>query len=322
MRFVVCGEALIDLASVPEPSDSSFRSTWQALSAGGPMNSAVALARLEQDVQFLGRMSTDRFGTQLRAHLEADGVGLDDAVTVDAPTAVAVVSLDAHGKASYAFHTERTATFGWRPGELPALGADDWLHFGSMLLVVEPGATTFLEWVRDCPARTSVDLNVRSAVVADPDEYWRRVEPYLAVVGRRGGVAKASDDDVLFLARAADAGADPSADPVALVTRWVQRFGLGLFVLTLGPDGALAVLADGTVVRVPGHRVEVEDTVGAGDTFMAGFLAAWAGADGDPEETVRAALRQGAAASAIVCGRQGAQPPTLTEVRALLDAAG
>ncbi|SDE63664.1 carbohydrate kinase family protein [Auraticoccus monumenti] len=310
MSFVVCGEALIDLAPLAGARESTFATSWEALSAGGPMNTAVALARLGADVDFLGRLSTDRFGTQLRAHLEANRVGLGSAVVVDDPTSVAVVSLDEQGKASYAFHFAGTANFDWRPEELPALGADSWLHFGSLLSVVEPGASVVLEWLRDQPARLSYDINVRAAVIADPVEYRRTVEPWLEVVGRRSGVVKASDDDVAFLARAGDG---PS-DPVGLAAEWVQRHGLGLFVLTLGPDGAVALLPDGRQVVVPGHRVEVEDTVGAGDTFMAGFLAAYVE---DPED-VRAALQQGAAASAIVCGRQGAQPPSLDEVRELL----
>lgn len=310
MSFVVCGEALIDLAPVDGDPGSTFATPWEALSAGGPMNTAVALARLGADVDFLGRLSTDRFGAQLRAHLEASAVGLGSAVVVDDPTSVAVISLDEQGKAGYAFHFAGTANFDWRPEELPALTAGHWLHFGSLLSVVEPGASVVLEWLRHQPARLSYDINVRPAVIADPVQYLRAVEPWLEVVGRASGVVKASDDDVAFLARA---GEGPS-DPVELAAEWVQRHGLALFVLTLGPDGAVALLADGRQVSVPGHRVDLVDTVGAGDTFMAAFLAAHVE---DPSD-VRSALQQGTAASAIVCGRQGAQPPTMAEVQELL----
>ena len=65
-RFVVCGETLIDLVHSDAASGDSFSSTWLALSAGGPMNSAVALGKLGCDTHFLGRISRDSFGHQLR----------------------------------------------------------------------------------------------------------------------------------------------------------------------------------------------------------------------------------------------------------------
>jgi fructokinase len=76
-RFVVCGETLIDLVESSTDVPDSFRSTWEALSAGGPMNSAVALGKLGAKPQFLGRLSRDAFGRQLREHIVAADVGLD-----------------------------------------------------------------------------------------------------------------------------------------------------------------------------------------------------------------------------------------------------
>ncbi len=310
-RFVVCGEALIDLAPVAGAHDSTFHSTWEALSAGGPMNSAVALGRLGSRVEFLGRLSTDRFGTQLKGHLAEAGVGLELATFVDDPTSIAVVCLDEHGKASYAFHFADTANFGWQSDELPSLRADDWLHFGSLLSIVGPGDKVVLDWLQDCPAALSFDVNVRHSVISHPDIYWRTVEPWFATVGRSGGIAKGSDDDVNFLAQATA----PGQPPLAVAEGWVERFGLSMFVMTLGTEGAVAVLPGGEIHHAPGHSVEVIDTVGAGDTFMAGFLHAYV----ERPDDIRAALEQGTAASAIVCTRQGAQPPTLEEIESFLN---
>ena len=120
VRFVVCGETLIDLVRTDDASDT-FSSAWLALSAGGPMNSAVALGQLGADTHFLGRLSTDSFGRQLRGHIEAAGVGLDLATESSQPTSIAVVSLDADGAASYTFHFADTANFGWQSEDLPAL---------------------------------------------------------------------------------------------------------------------------------------------------------------------------------------------------------
>ena len=119
-RFVVCGETLIDLVQAPNEKSSSYSSTWLALSAGGPMNSAVALGKLGNDTHFLGRLSNDAFGLQLRQHILAANVKLDLATESSQATSIAVVSLDAEGVASYTFHFNNTANFGWQIDDLPS----------------------------------------------------------------------------------------------------------------------------------------------------------------------------------------------------------
>jgi fructokinase len=307
-RFVVCGETLIDL--VPDKgSGDSFSSAWLALSAGGPMNSAVALGKLGLDSHFLGRISTDAFGAQLRSHIAGAGVKLDLATESSQATSLAVVSLDKHGVASYTFHFAGTANFGWQVDDLPVLGEGDWLHIASLATVVSPGAQVLLSWLEQTPVATSYDINVRPTVITEPEEYWAKVKPWLRAVGRRAGIVKASDEDVAFLARAESGG-----DPIEVAAGWVEQFGLGLAVLTLGPGGGVALAPGGEMVRVPGFTTEVVDTVGAGDTFMAGFLDGHVSRGDDLESS----LRRGAAAASIVCSRQGAQPPTTAEVDALL----
>ena len=308
-RFVVCGETLIDLVESADDVPTSFRSSWEALSAGGPMNSAVALGTLGADVEFLGRLSRDAFGPQLREHIVKAGVGLALATESDEATSIAVVSLDDDGVATYTFHFNGTANFGWRPEELPGLDAGDWLHIASLSCVVGPGDAVLLDWMDSVRSGVSYDINVRPTVITDPGEYWAKVEPWLVAVGKRRGILKASDVDITFLAPAAG-----GSDPVEIVTGWVERYGLGLAVVTLGPDGSVAVEPGGAVTRVPGFPTEVVDTVGAGDTFMAGFLEARV----EQELPLEESLRRGAAAASIVCSRQGAQPPTAAEVDALI----
>src|SRR3954470_3502072 len=312
-RFVVCGETLIDLVQSGSSPKDSFRSSWEALSAGGPMNSAVALGKLGDDVHFLGRISTDAFGRQLREHITRAGVELDLATESSQATSIAVVSLDEEGVASYTFHFTGTANFGWQMDDLPTLASDDWLHIASLSCVVSPGAEVLLDWMTTVRSGVSYDINVRPTVITEPVEYWAKVQPWLRAVGRRQGIVKASDEDIKFLARAAG-----GADPLEVAAGWVEQYGLGLAVITLGPGGGVAIEPGGAVTRVPGFPTEVVDTVGAGDTFMAGFLEAHV-RQGLPLEDC---LRRGAAAASIVCARQGAQPPTTEEVDALLAAAG
>jgi fructokinase len=308
-RFVVCGETLIDLVQSDTGTEDSFRSSWEALSAGGPMNSAVALGKLGDDVHFLGRISTDAFGRQLREHITRAGVELDLATESSQATSIAVVSLDEEGVASYTFHFAETANFGWQVDDLPTLAREDWLHIASLSCVVSPGAEVLLGWMRDVSSGVSYDINVRPTVITDPEVYWRKVQPWLRAVGRRTGIVKASDEDIKFLAEAGLAG-----DPLEVAASWVEQYGLGLAVVTLGAGGGAAVEPGGAVTRVPGFPTRVVDTVGAGDTFMAGFLDAYV----QRRLSLSESLRRGAAAASIVCSRQGAQPPTVAEVEELL----
>jgi fructokinase len=312
--FVVCGEALIDLVPADEGSGDSFSSTWLALSAGGPMNSAVALGKLGANTHFLGRLSRDAFGRQLRQHILEANVKLDLATESSQATSIAVVSLDEQGVASYTFHFNDTANFGWQVDDLPELPSEDWLHIASLSCIVSPGAQVLLDWMRDVRSGVSYDINVRPTVITDPDVYWNKVQPWLRVVGRRQGIVKASDEDIKFLAKAEASGGQDGGDPVEVASTWVEQYGLGLAVITLGPGGGVAIEPGGNITRVPGFPTKVIDTVGAGDTFMAGFLDGWVKLDAGLEGS----LERGAAAASIVCSRRGAQPPTSAEVDDLI----
>lgn len=305
-RFVVCGETLIDLVPADGVAPDSFRSTWLALSAGGPMNSAVALGRLGLDTHFLGRLSSDYFGDQLRSHIEGAGVALDLATESSQATSIAVVSFDAEGTASYTFHFADTANFGWQADDLPQLAADDWLHIASLACVVSPGGEVLLDWAAALDCGISYDINVRPSVIADPEVYWDKVKPWLRAVARNDGILKASDVDVRFLAAAAGV----STDPVEAMATWVEQYGYRAGVVTLGAVGAATVESGGAKTSVSSFPVNVVDTVGAGDTFMAGFLDAYVGQGAD----AKTALTRGVAAASIVCSRRGAQPPTSAEV--------
>lgn len=309
MRVVVCGEALIDLIpdnSVPGTTQSSL---WQAHSAGGPLNTAIALARLGLPAQFLGRLGGDGFGAQLRSHLTVNRVGLDMAVQTESePTSLAIVSVDSTGQATYTFHLLNTANFNWTAQDFPRLSADDWLHTGSLVTVVEPGRSALLDYLSTTPARLSFDLNVRPSVQPDRKRYAELLAPFLRVLGERGGIVRASDEDLRWLYPSGEASAQRIAAGLA------REHGLDLVVVTTGGEGAFAVGADRELVSVPGIPTAVADTVGAGDTFTAGFLDVWLNGDQDLVQ----ALRTGCAAASITCSRIGANPPDADEVRALL----
>ena len=305
--IAVAGEALIDLVA----TDGVLR----PIPGGGPFNTAVALASLGVPVGYLGRLSDDRFGRLLEQLLTESGVDRRYVLHGTQPTPLAVVHTRPDGDAEYSFYLTGTAYAAITAADLPSLDADVVaLHVGTLALATDPPAAALEELIEQEAGRRLivVDPNVRPAVCGEPDVYRARFERWAG----RAHVIKLSAADAAWLYPGRS-----SEDVLELV---LER-GARLAVLTLGGDGAAARSGAGRA-RVSSPPVEVVDTVGAGDSFGAGFLRAlWAdgrldvdsvgGLDGD--ELTRA-LELATAVGALQCSRAGAVPPTLAEVEAFM----
>jgi fructokinase len=308
-RVVVIGEALVDL--VPAATEAGPGLVPRA--GGAPANVAVGAARLGAPVAFAGSLSSDAFGRLLADHLAGEGADLSLAPLVDAPTPLAVVSLDDAGVATYGFYLSATAAEALTATTVtPLLGADGderpavvHVSCGAVTLVDAAGGRALTSLLHQAHGRvlTSFDPNVRPTFVDDLGAYAGAVEAVLPACD----LVKVSDEDLGHLY--------PGTDVAEVARRW-REAGAGAVVVTLGPDGALVEAAAGAA-SVPGVPVEVVDTVGAGDTFGAALLA-WlhrhgvadrAALDDLDLEAWRDALDQGARAAAITCTRVGADPP-------------
>jgi fructokinase len=252
-------------------------------------------------VHFIDGISSDAYGQSARAELLRDGVNLDLALTSDKPTCTATVSLDAQGVASYEFLIDGTATFDFHSSWLP----DPYrfqpqvLHIGTLVTVIEPGASALYDWAMQVAEFAPIvfDPNIRPSVQPDRDLYEAAVEKWAAL----SAVIKVSDDDLAWLFP------NQSIDDVA--NRWIND-GVFLVVVTRGANGLVGFTADGRV-EVPGVKVDVADTVGAGDTVGAIVVEAML-SHGLVElrgDILQEVLARAAGAAAITCSRQGAQPP-------------
>ena len=313
-QITVLGECVAD--AFTEPASASNELALRVLPGGGPANTAVALARLGTRARFLARLSGDVFGRLFRAHLQASGVDLSDAVAAAEPSTLAVAELDAHGQAAFSFHAQNTADRQWTPEELAGvdLSGSSCLHTGSLALVREPGAAAVEEFLAGASAETtiSIDPNVRPLLV-HPDVYRARLPRWCAVAD----ILRLSEDDLNLLL--------PGAVPEEACDRW-HAAGARLVVITRGADGALASL-DGERVVVPAVATRVVDTVGAGDSFTAGLLH-HLGARGllggrlaalrldDVAEASRFAAR----VAALTCSVAGPNPPWHDQVAQLATA--
>jgi fructokinase len=308
--ILVCGEALVDLVAT-SPRD------YRAVPGGSPANVAVGIARLGVSVELLARLSTDVMGRMLTQHLRDNGVGLSHAVHTDAPSTLAVASVDDDAQATYTFYAAGTADWQWSADELPTLSNDlRILHTGSLALALPPGAAALEELMRHARATervlVSYDPNVRRGLEPDPGRLAQRVERQAALAH----VVKASADDL--------AATHPDRPYADVARGWLQR-GAALVVITLGADGATAFTA-GHEVHCAAPVVDVVDTVGAGDAFTAALLAGLCRLPETtppaqavatlPAATLAALLDDAVAAASYTCTRQGADPPRRGELRA------
>lgn len=282
----VAGEALIDL--VPDGA------TRRAIVGGGAANTAKALANLGIKTFFVGGISEDDFGSAITEELS--GVDLSLAVRSSLPTALAIVTLDESGSASYEFKLDETATFDFRESWLPK-GSPEVLHIGTLATVVEPGSNSLFEWASSLNAPIVYDPNIRPSVLGDQEKYREVVKKWASI----SKIVKLSTEDLDWLGH---------SDVTFLLD-----LGVELVVLTKGELG-LSGFTRSSVVSVPSVQVNVVDTVGAGDTVGAVLLEGVLkfGLARLIDERLESVLHRAAKAASITCTRAGAKPPRLEEL--------
>ena len=300
-----CGEALIDML----PRTSTLGENSFAPYAGGAVfNTAIALGRLGAPAGFFSGFSSDFLGQILIDELAASKVDTSACHIADRPCTVAFVKL-VNGQATYAFYDEETAGRMLQTDDLPEVTADA-LFFGGISLVAEPcGSTYEALMLREAPTRVCmIDPNIRPGFIKDEASYRARIDRMLAAAD----IVKLSDEDLHWLMGAGE---------ISDLANRVLAMGPKLVCITEGAKGATGYSAAGAVF-VAANKVEVVDTVGAGDTFNAGVLASLsaaglltkAGVAALSEDAIRAALTLGSKAAAVTVSRAGANPPWAHEL--------
>jgi len=292
--FIV-GEALMDL--IPVAGGDRV-----PMVGGGPANTAKAVARLGYKAYFIGGISSDGYGKTIEDELSASGVDLSLVYRGDESTALAIATIDNNGLAKYDFELEGTASFAFDASWLPG-GEPDVIHVGSVATLIEPGASALLAWVSTKSVPVIFDPNVRPSIQGDKNFYRAAVERWIDVAT----IVKLSEDDLIFLY---GEGADSA------VSTWLDR-GVSIVVVTRAEQGLKAYFK-GSVIEVPAVKVDLVDSVGAGDTIGAvlveGVLVH--GVANLVGETLRSVLSRAAKAAAITCSRAGANPPSRGELEA------
>lgn len=299
--FLTVGESLTDIVVRPGQEPQEYP-------GGSPLNVAVALARLGHPSHLLTRIGDDVRGRVIKDHVEASHVRLTPGSIDTRPTSTARAVIGASGAAEYTFDLQ------WDPDPRDLPPRVSAVHTSSIAAVLQPGASVVqkvLDSYRD-QATLSYDPNARPDLMGDPAQ----VRPIVEDLIRRCDVVKSSDEDIAWLYQ--------SEDLEDIAASW-RDLGPSVVAMTRGEHGAVGFGPNGRLDIAP-VRVEVADTVGAGDTYSAGIL--WALAEEDllgaekrealraiPEETLRSVLERAAAIAAVTVSRAGANPPWRSELR-------
>jgi fructokinase len=242
----------------------------------------------------------------MRAEFIEGRVGLTFTPEHQLPTCLAIVSIDLDGGATYEFKIDGTATFAFATENLPdpKLIQPEAIYIGTLATIIEPGASILKDWVLEAKDYAPIiyDPNIRSSVISDKSRYQEVVKDWVAL----SNVVKASEDDLAWLY--------PDTNPLEIARSWVS-LGIQLVVITKGENGMVGV-TENQEVLIPGVKVDVIDTVGAGDTVGAVIVEALVefGLEKLTSELLSHTLHRAALAASITCSRAGANPPTKVEL--------
>lgn len=302
--LVCCGEALVDFVGVGDASRRLYRPT----PGGAPFNTAIGASRLGVRTAFLGSLGADWLGDMVRARLRESAVDMTLVQTRATPTPIALVHESGEGT-QYVFHGIGAQMPILEPSHIPERLSDDVdvLLIGGLATAVDPPAQAVAALARRHRDDLLVyyDPNIRPAMISERPLFMERMERLCAL----SSIVKISAED------AAWCYPELTAQETA---EHLFSHGPQMVLLTQGGEEASALGAWGWVhVRPP--RVEVKDTVGAGDTFNAGIAAALARAGASSaaavraldEKAVAAMLDFACAAAAVCCTHPGAEPPYL-----------
>ena len=303
--LTVIGESLVDIIRDPRGPAGG-----QAHPGGSPLNVAVGAARLDLRTILVTHYGLDPHGLRLEEHLQTNGVQVINGGS--AATSTALATLGSDGAAEYAF----SITWAISGASLPALAAvkgSTHVHTGSIATVLPPGEQATLALVEAARehATTSFDPNCRPAISPDAAAARRQAEVFVAA----SDIVKASDEDLRWLY--------PDRAPEESLQAWLE-LGPAVVALTRGASGPVILSGNGRV-EMAAEPIRVSDTVGAGDSFMAGLISGLAklgalGAEGRRQlqtltlDQLHAVASYANRAAAITCSRKGANPPWSAEL--------
>lgn len=257
-KIWVLGDAVVDL--LPEQESHLLKCP-----GGAPANVAVGIARLGGNSAFIGCVGDDPFGEFLQQTLLREGVDIGQMYRAAGQrTSTVLVSLDTEGERHFTFMVRPSADLFLSTDRLPEFTSGEGLHLCSIALSAEPSRSAALHAMRaikQAGGWVSFDPNLRSDLWQDADEMARIVAEAFSLAD----IIKLSEDELHSLTDR------PTLEQG--IEHFTRRYQPALLLVTRGSQG-VSVWQSGHLQHFAAPKVEVVDTTGAGDAFVAGLLAA------------------------------------------------
>ena len=307
--IICCGESLIDMISV---ANAGNESVYAGLTGGAIFNTSIALGRLDVPVGLISGVSTDLFGEKIKKDLTESNVNIKLLIRNEKPTTLAFVDVK-NGQANYTFYDENSAGNSIHYSDFPNIPKiATTLCFGGISLCTEPAASAYEKlFIQEIKNKVLfLDPNIRSTFISDEISYRKRLNKMIS----SSDILKVSDEDLDWIVA--------SGSSINEKIEKLHNLGAKLIIVTKGAEGVAAYVKNKKVINLPAQKVNVIDTVGAGDTFNAGFLAKLSNLKLLSKSNVKnlsskhisMALEYGIIAASITVSRKGANPPLLSEI--------
>jgi len=304
-----CGESLIDMISV---ANAGNESVYAGLTGGAIFNTSIALGRLDVPVGLISGVSTDLFGEKIKKDLTESNVNIKLLIRNEKPTTLAFVDVK-NGQANYTFYDENSAGNSIHYSDFPNIPKiANTLCFGGISLCTEPAASAYEKlFIQEIKNKVLfLDPNIRSTFISDEISYRKRLNKMIA----SSDILKVSDEDLDWIVA--------SGSSINEKIEKLHNLGAKLIIVTKGAEGVAAYVKNKKVINLPAQKVNVIDTVGAGDTFNAGFLAklsklkllSKSNIKNLSSKHISMALEYGIKTASITVSRKGANPPLLSEI--------
>ena len=305
--IICCGEALIDM--IPTTLDSKETAFIPKI-GGAILNTSICLGRLGANVGFLGAVSKDLFGEMIFEELNNSKVNTSFCIETSNNTTLAFAKI-ANGTTTYSFFDENSSN---RTICLKDVVLDDsvvdTIYVGGISLMSEPNGTEIENFIAKESSKKIVfyDPNVRPNFIEDRSLFIQRFEKILS----QSDIIKISEEDLEWLY--------PNGSFEEIYKQWLN-LSLSIIVLTKGSEGAI-IKTKTYEVTSRGEKVEVVDTIGAGDIFNGALLFSLSNHEhfskkdliNIDKESLEESLKFANKVAAISVGRTGANPPFFNEL--------
>ncbi len=317
-RVICLGEILFDEISDQPGRPLEAVESWTSYPGGAPANVACALPKLGTPSAFVGCVGEDDRGRFLVSLLQSIGVNVEGVQTDSAaPTRTVLVLRSQTGDRSFVAFGEKRDTTEFadtrlKANEIPIelFQHADYLVLGTLLLAYPDSRAAIdraLQLAEQFFVKVVLDVNWRPVFWNDPT-----IAPDLIhSIIKRVDFLKLAEEEAEWLFE--------TTDPGAIAHRLGSLEGV---LVTAGEKGCAYCLSQ-SEGKIPGFKVEVEDTTGAGDSFLAGLIHQLCQhdlPDLNQADVARSIAQYACAAGALTTLRPGAiaAQPTDAEVDAFL----